>query len=84
MDVAELVAWLARAGMPVAGRPSKVVSDALRYEVGRGRVVRAARGYYAPDSMPRQTEWRIRRRVRILSDAALAGALDPAPTGSTR
>ena len=46
MTVAEMVAFLASSGYHTKGRPSKVVSDALRWEVARGRVVRSRRGGY--------------------------------------
>ena len=44
MTVAELVDTLNAEGYELGGRASKVVSDALRWEVARGRVIRRARG----------------------------------------
>lgn len=61
-----LVAAVRRAGFEIDGRPSKTVSDALRWEVARGRVVRLARGRYGPGSMPRSTRAWIRSRVTSL------------------
>ena len=64
--VAELVDALTYHGFCVAGRPSKVVSDALRAEMAHGRVRRLVRGRYGPASMPRGTEHRIQQRVLAL------------------
>ncbi|GAC1404283.1 MAG: hypothetical protein NVS4B6_07510 [Mycobacterium sp.] len=64
--VAELVDALAYHGFCVGGRPSKVVSDALRGEMAHGRVRRLGRGRYGPVSMPRGTEHRIQQRVLAL------------------
>jgi hypothetical protein len=44
----------------------KAVSDALRWEIARGRVRRLARGVYGPAHLPRGTEYRIINRVREL------------------
>jgi hypothetical protein len=57
----------------IDGRASKSVSDALRWEIARGRVNRLGRGRYGPGQMPRCTEYRIHRRVlelRAQTDAA--------------
>lgn len=70
MTVADLCASMERRGFTVPGRASKVVSDALRWEIARGRVRRWARGCYAIGSLPRTTRWRCHQRVR----AARAGA----------
>lgn len=67
--VAELVASLESDGFRIAERQSKVVSDALRWEVRRGRVVRLGRGRYGVGRIPRGTRNRIERRYR----AALVG-----------
>ncbi|MCV7402114.1 hypothetical protein H7K24_18385 [Mycobacterium fragae] len=64
--IAELIEALAWHGFDVDGRPSKSVSDALRWEVRRGRVYRLGRGRYGPGWMPRGTEHRIHRRVMAL------------------
>jgi hypothetical protein len=67
MRVTELIEQLRRDGHEVWGRPSKTVSDSLRWEVRRGRVQRPARGVYAPGVMPRSTEWYIRRRLASMA-----------------
>jgi hypothetical protein len=72
LTVPELVRALEREGFAVWGRPSKEVSDALRWEVGRGRVVRVRRGVYMAGKMPKQTRSRIVRRVADLRVAASA------------
>lgn len=59
--VAELAAAVAALGYELPGRPSKVISDALRWEVARGRVARTGRGVYTYRSAPKTTERRIRR-----------------------
>src|SRR4051812_17138057 len=64
--VAELVDALTYHGFCVGGRPSKAVSDALRWEMVHGRVRRLRRGGYGPVSMPRATEHLINQRVRAL------------------
>ena len=66
LRVAEIVALLHDQGLVVGGRPSKTVSDALRWEVAHGRVVRLGRGLYGPGRMPRSTRAWIRRRNRLL------------------
>lgn len=55
-SVPELIAGLHRWGFTVDGRPSKTISDALRWERRRGRVSRWGRGYYNAGEMPRGTE----------------------------
>jgi hypothetical protein len=68
--VAELLDALTAQGFAVDGRPSKSVSDALRWEMAHGRVRRLGRGVYGPAEMPRSTEYRIRNRVLALRDEA--------------
>src|SRR4051794_16834569 len=63
VSLAQLVRWIEVEGFIVPGRASKTVSDALRWEIGHGRVVRCGRALYAAGSMPRQTKSRIRHRV---------------------
>lgn len=65
-NVAELVEALYRYGFEFAGRPSKSVSDALRWETRYGRVRRHGRGRYGPGSIPRSTEYRIHKRELAL------------------
>ena len=66
MTVAQLVTALQAEGFALPGRPSKVISDALRWEVRRGRVVRLERGVYRFVHAPKSTRSRIRRRVRSI------------------
>ena len=66
MTVAELADELARQGFSVNGRPSKAISDALRWEVNLGRAFRWSHGNYGPGVMPHSTEYRIRQRVAAL------------------
>lgn len=70
-SIPELIAGLERWGFAVEGRPSKTISDALRWERRRGRVSRWGRGYYNAGEMPRSTEHRIIRRVQMLREKAL-------------
>ncbi|WP_074390728.1 hypothetical protein [Hoyosella altamirensis] len=72
MTVSELAESLHVQGFGTRGRTSKNISDALRWEVGKGRVRRRGRGLYGPGSMPRQTESRIRDRVRGMRERATA------------
>jgi hypothetical protein len=68
--VTELIDVLGWHGFCVRGRPSKAVSDALRWEIGRGRVRRLRRGLYGPAYIPHATEYQIINRVRSLRPAA--------------
>lgn len=70
--ITELVAELAEWGFAVNGRPSKTVSDALRWEMGYGRVWRIGRGRYRAGEMPRGTDYRIRKRVAALLEEVLS------------
>ena len=71
LTVARLVEVVEQQGFAIAGRPSKAVSDALRWEIGRGRVVRLGRGRYAPSSIPGTTFRRILRRAAQLQTERL-------------
>jgi hypothetical protein len=64
--VGELVEALTYHGFRIGGRPSKSVSDALRWEMAHGRVFRLRRGRYGPASMPRATVYRMNQRVLAL------------------
>ena len=64
VPVDELVERIRADGFRLPGRPGKVVSDALRWDVRRGRVVRVDRGVYRVGTVPRQTKSRILHRVR--------------------
>jgi hypothetical protein len=68
--VADLIDALDIQGFEIPGRPSKSVSDALRWEMERGRVRRLKRGRYGPFEMPRATEYRIHKHVLALREEA--------------
>lgn len=63
LTVSELIRAVHTAGFSIEGRPSKVVSDGLRWEIGRGRVERIGRGTYRFLGAPRPTLHRMRLRV---------------------
>jgi hypothetical protein len=69
LTVAELIDQVERAGLEIAGRPSKAISDALRWERDKGRVVRVGPSLYASGAMPVRTERWIRQHVRQLMPA---------------
>ena len=69
-SVTELVAALDDWNFTVPGRPTKTVSDALRWEMRRDRVRRRGRGRYSAAGMPRGTEHRIITRVQAMREAA--------------
>ena len=71
--VVELASALQQAGFVLQGRPTKVVSDALRTEIQRGRVVRVGWGRYESGHMPGATRRRIRNRARLARDAVRSG-----------
>jgi hypothetical protein len=68
--IAAMIDALDAQGFCVPGRASKVISDALRWEMGRDRVRRLGRGRYGPRYIPRGTEHRIHQRVPALRAAA--------------
>ena len=70
--IVELIDALSHHGFHIRGRPSKAVSDALRWEVEHGRVHRLARGRYGPAYIPRSTDYRIHQRVLALRAAVVA------------
>jgi hypothetical protein len=80
LTVVDLVRLVEGEGFDVPGRPSKAISDALRWEIRRGRVIRVRRGLYAPGTIPRGTAHRIRSRVDQIRArrAAMCGATMPA------
>lgn len=81
LTVRQLVALLEGGGFTTLGRPSKSISDALRWEVARGRVIRVGRGRYVAGHIPRSTLGRIRRRVQRIhaGEATSYWAILPAP-----
>ena len=60
----ELAAAVEAAGFRMVGRSGKVVSDHLRAEVNRGRVVRIGRGRYQAGRIPGATRRRMQYAVR--------------------
>jgi hypothetical protein len=57
----EIAKRIERAGHVIPGYPAKVVADALRNEVRRGRVQKIDRGHYAlATGLASATLWRIR------------------------
>src|SRR5688500_15374352 len=50
--VAELIEALTHQGFRILGRPSKAVSDALRWEIAHDRVRRRGWGRYGPGALP--------------------------------
>jgi hypothetical protein len=68
--VVEIIELLEYQGFVIVGRASKTVSDALRWELRRGRVRRIRRGKYGPGQMPRSTEHYIHKRAIALREEA--------------
>jgi hypothetical protein len=68
--VFEMIDLLEYQGFVIPGRASKTVSDALRWEMRRGRVRRIRRGVYGPGQMPRSTEHYIHKRAIALREEA--------------
>ena len=75
LTISELVEQIEARGFAVFGRASKTVSDALRWEVRRGRVTKVGRGRYARGVMPRSTEWWIRKHADARRRAVVATTL---------
>jgi hypothetical protein len=71
----ELVEALTYHGFRPAGRASKSVPEALRWEIFQRRAVRVRRGRYRPGTMPDATAQRIYKRVRALHDEVAALSL---------
>lgn len=86
MTIAQLVARLADQGHTLHGRPSKVISDALRWEDARDRIVRVGRGEYRYGTPPAATA----RRIRIFAErcdawiVAVMRGQQPPPTPPNR
>ncbi len=65
MTAMELAAAIQDRGLTIgAAKPNKAVSDALRWEVAKGRVVKPGRGVFVAGRMPRSTKSWIRGRAR--------------------
>ena len=80
LTVAELVGALTDQGFRVAGRASKTISDALRWERARGRVVRVRRGLYRYGRPPKSTARRIMIFARRCRDWLVAQTRTQPPT----
>ena len=79
MRLGELVERVVEEPAQVMGRPSKVISDALRWEIARGRVHKTARGVYAFAAAPRSTLRFIKQRVRQLGRLLRSATARPTP-----
>jgi hypothetical protein len=80
--VQALARQLAADGYTVWGRVSKVISDALRWEIRNCRVVRLRRGVYTIGTMPRTSRHRITKRAQALFFAPHVVAIRRNTTGS--
>ncbi|MFP5254791.1 MAG: hypothetical protein ACLGI8_02965 [Acidimicrobiia bacterium] len=68
MALDELAAALARRGHSTSGDARKAISDALRWELHRGRAVRVRRGSYRSRGLARSTlRW---MRAQVAGDIA--------------
>lgn len=63
LSVQELIARCHAEGVAFDGRPSKIISDALRWELRSGRARRIRRGVYRIGHVPRSTMRWIHHRV---------------------
>ena len=63
LRLAEIAAAVTAMGIPLGDRPNKTLSDALRWEVQRGRVQRWGRGTYVAGRIPRKTLTYMREKV---------------------
>jgi hypothetical protein len=80
MGLAEIARAVEAMGIPLGARANKTVSDALRWEVGRGRALRWGRGTYRIGTVPRTTLYYMRKRVQ----AYAAGETTPADARERR
>ena len=91
MTLRELAAAIGAMGIPLGAKPTKALSDALRWEVQRGRVLRWGRGTYkAGRGIPRSTLVYMRGRVEAYANGDTAprsvrrhSELVTAPDGAT-
>jgi len=70
ISIRMMIASAADQGFSFAGRPSKVISDALRCERRRGRIVKTGRGEYTLGTIPRTSGRLIDQRLSQLAAAA--------------
>ncbi len=75
MTVAELVVAIEAQGFSIGDNANKVVADALRWEVRKGRIVKVGRGRYRYGRMPRSTEWWMQHQVQAIRSAQFASTL---------
>jgi hypothetical protein len=72
MTTSELVAAVDAQGMPIPGRPSKTVADALRWEIRKGRVVRFRRASYGLGQIPESTVRYMRQQIDAAVERRMA------------
>src|SRR4051812_42440156 len=72
VDMGTIVHTIEELGVRVAGRPSKAISDGLRWEIAHQRVVRTGRSSYRLGRLPRSTEYDMRRYVERYAGVRLA------------
>jgi hypothetical protein len=70
LSLDEIVQDLQRYGHDLGPSARKHVSDLLRSDLGRGRVVRVGRGVYRLGTVPVSTGYRIRNVARTLDRAS--------------
>ena len=73
-SVSELDGLASLGVRPRSVRPGKAVSDAMRWEVSRGRAERVGHDRYRLGRLPEVTRWRARRRIELVR----AGLVDDA------
>ncbi len=64
LTVAEIVGRIEADGFTIGPNAHKVVADALRWEVRRGRARRVRRGVYGTGRLPRSSESKMRAALR--------------------
>jgi hypothetical protein len=75
LSLAELARAVEAMGIPLGPRPNETLSDALRWEVWRGRVQRWGRGTYkAGHEIPRSTLLYMRGRVAAYANGDVTPA----------
>ena len=74
LTTAQLVTAMEAVGFPFQGRPSKVIADALRWEVKKGRVRYLGRAHYRFGRIPPSTVRWMRREVAEATDRRLAAS----------
>ncbi|CAM3927555.1 hypothetical protein [Smaragdicoccus niigatensis] len=73
ISIAEVIRAAEEQGFSFSGRPSKAVSDALRWETRRNRMRKLDRGEYRIGCIPPTSEKRIDERLRLLKVAVGRG-----------